>query len=116
LYGDAFLPAAGVLSIHIWAGVFVFLNNAAWRWHIIENKLIIANLRLGTGLLFNILLNVLLIPIYGIKGAALATLISRCIASYLGNSIFKETSFLFKQQTKALMFLPLLNKFGIKSL
>ncbi len=114
LYGEAFSPAAGVLSIHIWAGVFVFLNNAAWRWHIIENKLMIANVRLGTGLLSNILLNILLIPIYGIKGAALSTLMSRCVASYLGNSFFKETRCLFKQQTKAFMFLSLFNKFGIK--
>ncbi|WP_051958075.1 flippase [Desulfobacter vibrioformis] len=110
LYGQAYISSANVLSIHIWAGVFVFLNNAAWKWYLIENKLLFANLRLFIGLITNVCLNFCLIPAYGIEGAAIATLISRGVASYLGNILFKESWILFRQQTKALFFFNLLNK------
>ena len=105
LYGQEYLDAAEVLVIHVWAGVFVFLNNAAWKWHTAENNVVYANVRLFAGLLLNLLLNLLLIPMYGIEGAAIATILSRGMASYLGNVFFKETRLLFFQQTKALVFL-----------
>jgi len=104
LYGEAFLPAAGVLSIHIWAGVFVFLNNATWRWHLTENNQKMAFVRLFIGALFNILFNSFLITDYGIVGAAWATLLSYSIAVYWGHLFFKQSQKIFLLQTKALLF------------
>ena len=43
------------------------------------------------GAIINIVLNYLLIPIYGIKGAAYATLITQLIASFLILGFYKKT-------------------------
>ena len=82
LYGDAFLPAAGVLSIHIWAGVFVFLGVASGKWLLIENYTKISFYRTFIGTIVNVVLNIILIPKYGINSAAFATLISYFVATF----------------------------------
>jgi len=82
LYGEAFLPAAGVLSIHIWAGVFVFLGVASGKWLLTENYTRIAFYRTFIGAIVNVVLNIILIPKYGINGAASATLISYFVATF----------------------------------
>ncbi|NIA09758.1 MAG: oligosaccharide flippase family protein, partial [Nitrospiraceae bacterium] len=76
LYGKAFLRAAGFLSIHIWAGVFVFFATA-WSKHMLaENKQSIFIRYDISSVCINVILNFLLIPIIGIKGAAIATAFS----------------------------------------
>ena len=76
LYGETFLPAAGVLSIHIWAGVFVFLGTAKGKWVLLENEQGNSVKYQFFGLLSNVILNYFLIPIIGILGAAIATVLS----------------------------------------
>ena len=82
LYGEAFLPASGVLSIHIWAGVFVFLGVASGKWFLAENLQSLGTFYTFSGGFLNVLINILLIPQYGIVGAAWATLISYAVAVY----------------------------------
>ena len=82
LYGQAFLPAAGVLSIHIWAGVFVFLGVASGKWLLIENYTKISFYRTFIGTIVNVVLNIILIPKHGINSAAFATLISYFVATF----------------------------------
>ena len=76
LYGEAFLPAAGVLSIHIWAGVAVFQGVAINTYIITENLQKYRIVIDGTGAILNVILNFYLIRPYGPSGAAIATLIS----------------------------------------
>ncbi len=76
LYGEAFLPAAGVLSIHIWAGVAVFQGVAINKYIITENLQKYRIVIDGTGAILNVILNFYLIRPYGPSGAAIATLIS----------------------------------------
>ena len=76
LFGSAYLPTASVLSIYIWASVFVFLSVVNGFYLINENYTMIAFYRTLVCAIVNIFLNVLMIPEYGIKGAAVATLIS----------------------------------------
>jgi O-antigen/teichoic acid export membrane protein len=76
LYGSAFAEAATVLSIHIWAGVFVFWGVASSQYLVAENLTKISFYRTLAGGIINIILNIVLIPIYGIIGAAVATVIS----------------------------------------
>lgn len=77
LYGEAFLPAARVLSIHIWAGVFVFLGVARGRWLLAENLQKYSFLFIGSAAILNVFLNMILIKNFGIVGAATATLITQ---------------------------------------
>ncbi len=83
LFGEAFLPAAGAFSWLMWAGVFAFLGsicgpalNAAGM----QRYLMIYS---GVGMAVNVILNLLLIPRFGIVGAAVASLNSYGGLTYL---------------------------------
>ena len=104
LYGPAFSPAAGVLRINIWTGVFVFLGLASTSWLVAENLQFISLIRSIAGALLNILMNLILIPVIGILGAAIATLCSQILASYVAYAFSKTTFNNFIMQTKA--FIP----------
>ncbi|MCI5115339.1 MAG: flippase [Candidatus Electrothrix sp. AX1] len=115
LYGAAYAGAASVLSIHIWAGVFVFLGIACGKHLLAENLQRITIYRTGAGVITNVLLNTLLIPKYNITGAACATLVSQIVASYLGNILSKKTILPFLMQSKALFGLNIIKR-GLKSI
>lgn len=110
LYGSAYNQAGGVLMIHIWAGLFVSLGVAAGKWVISEGYLQNAFLRTLLGAIINILLNYLLISIYNIKGAAIATLLSFFFVNYFSLALFKSTRTCFYQQTRSLILLSILHK------
>ncbi len=79
IYGPAFSESANVLLIYIWSGVFVSVSIVFQYFLLAENKRKIIFLSsLGT-MILNVLLNMLLIPSFGITGAAFATLISYAI-------------------------------------
>ena len=91
LYGNEFKDAADVLRIYIWAGVFVALGVASSKWLVIENLQIYSFYRTALGAVLNISCNLWLIPIYGIKGAVFATLISYFFVAYVSLGFFKKT-------------------------
>ena len=97
LYGIDFQEAADVLRIYIWAGVFVTLGIASSKWLIAENLQRYLFFRTILGALLNVGFNLWLIPIYGIKGAAIATLVAQGTVGFLSLSFFKKTrhNFLF---------------------
>jgi O-antigen/teichoic acid export membrane protein len=76
IYGEQFINAAPAFSILIWSEIFVFLGVV----HV--NVLIAVGLQkldfifTSTGAIVNVILNLLLIPRYGIVGASVATVIS----------------------------------------
>ena len=103
LYGSQYLEAAPVLGLYFCSAIFVFIGVASSKWFVTENLQIFSFYRTLAGVITNIALNLWLIPIYGIWGAALATLISQAIASYLFNCINPRVRIVFVQQTKALI-------------
>jgi len=82
LYGDAYSAASAVLAIYAWAAIFVFLGVASSSYLLAENLTIVSLYRTTLGAVTNVGLNLLLIPRFGITGAAYATLISYGIAAY----------------------------------
>ncbi|MDD3296620.1 MAG: flippase [Candidatus Omnitrophica bacterium] len=102
IYGAQYIPAAGVLSLHIWAAIFVFLGVARSKWAINENLQIYLMFYTLIGAVVNILLNLLSIPIWGIKGAAIATVISQAMAAVFSNLFAKKTRPVFILQAKGL--------------
>jgi O-antigen/teichoic acid export membrane protein len=105
LYDKEYMGAGKVLMIQTWAGIFVFLGVASSSWLISENLQIIAFYRTFAGAIINIVLNLLLIPIYGIVGAASATLVSYMFAGFLFD--------IFNHNTKKI-FLMKIYAFGLK--
>ncbi len=76
LFGANYLLAVPILQIYIWSGVGLFLGFAVNQYLMAENAtrtIFWVNL---AAMLANVLLNVWLIPMVGLSGAAIATLIS----------------------------------------
>lgn len=90
LYGNDYELAGNVLMIHIWTGVFVFLGVAFSQYLISENLAMKSFYRTATGATVNISLNFLLIPYYGIVGAAVATLVGQIVANLLYDFFDKD--------------------------
>jgi O-antigen/teichoic acid export membrane protein len=82
LFGNEFASAAPVLTIYIWAGVSVFLGVASSQYLINENLTMLSFFRTTVGMVLNVVLNFILIPLYGIIGSAIATLISYTISNF----------------------------------
>jgi O-antigen/teichoic acid export membrane protein len=74
VYKPEFWPGSTVLAVHVWAGIFVFLGSASGQYLIAEGYTKLSMLRTGVGALVNVILNIYLLPAYGILGAAYATL------------------------------------------
>ena len=102
LYGADFQEAAEVLRIYVWASVFVSLGLASSKWLVAENLQSYSLYRTALGAVLNISCNIWLIPIYGIKGAVFATLISYFIAAYVSLGFFKITRKNFWTASRAL--------------
>ncbi|WP_316746969.1 flippase [Pedobacter gandavensis] len=82
-YTPDYWPAAHVLTIHIWAGIFTFLGTASGQFLIAEGYTKLSMLRTGVGAVINIILNIWWIPKYGITGAAVATLIAYFSSNFM---------------------------------
>ena len=91
LYGEDFQEAADVLRIYIWAGVFVSLGIASSKWLVAENLQRYSFYRTALGAIMNVGCNLWLIPIYGIKGAAFATLVAQVTVSFVSLYFFNKT-------------------------
>lgn len=102
LFGQAYLGAAPVLTIHIWAATFVFLGVASGQWFLAENKQLLSLERTAAGAIVNVALNLWLIPIYGAVGAAVATVISQATASWLYDGIQPKTRGMFWMKSRAI--------------
>lgn len=99
LYKPEYLPAAPVLAIYIWAGVATFLGVGSSQYLIAENYTKVSFYRTFAGMVANIILNIYLIPAYGINGAAIATLISYSLATFslfFNKKTKKQTIMMFK--------------------
>jgi len=82
LYGPEFASAAPVLAIHLWACFAVFLGVASSQFLVVEHLQKISFYRTLIGLTCNVVLNLVLIPRMGARGAAIATVIAYFIATY----------------------------------
>jgi O-antigen/teichoic acid export membrane protein len=107
LYGKDFLPSAMILTIYIWAGAAVFLGVASSQYLVTENLTKISLFRTSLGMIVNVILNILLIPKYGIVGSAVATLISYSLAT-LSIVFFRKTSHQFFMMLKSIALINLI--------
>lgn len=90
LFGINYINSISVLQIHIWAGISIFLGCAIIQYLIIENytKIFLATTIIGA--VSNVSINLILIPKYGINGAAISTIISYSIVLF-SVLFFKKT-------------------------
>ena len=105
LYGQNFKNAGQVIYIYAFAGIFVFMGVASARWYINEGLQKITLLRTLVGAAINIALNLILIPIINLKGAAIATLISQITVAFLLDLGSNKTRLVFIMKLRALLFI-----------
>lgn len=108
LYGAHYAPAANVLIIHAWAGVFVGLGVASSVWYVNHGFLKLQMVQTLCGAVANFLLNLWLIPAHGIAGAAIATIVAQALSTIVVNACFSRTRGLFRFQLS--LFIPFLGK------
>ena len=83
LFGPQYSGAGVILSLHIWAGVFVFMRALLSKWLLAEHLVFFSFVTHSIGALTNVGLNLWLIPQYHGVGAAIATVVSYAFASYV---------------------------------
>jgi O-antigen/teichoic acid export membrane protein len=83
LFGKEYIGAHEILSIYIWATVFVFHGAIRGQYLIALNKQVIGLQFRIVGLIVNVILNYIFIEKYGVLGAAYATVISFLLPVYL---------------------------------
>ena len=105
-YGSSYMEASQILKIHIWAGTFIFLRALYTRWSINENLAKLTLISDIMGAIFNILLNVVLIPNYGAMGAAIATVLSYSVSVFWLTFLSKKSRYVGK-----MMFLSIFSPF-----
>lgn len=102
LYGPPFAEAAGVLAIHTWAAIFIFMRALLSKWLIAEKLLVFSVVTHIAGALTNVVLNLVMIPSLGIRGAAWATVLSYAVASYAALFFHAKTRDTARMMTLAL--------------
>ena len=90
LFGSKYLGAISTLQIYVWGGIGVSLGIAVGQYIISNNLTRIGLLNTIWGAILNIGLNLILIPRIGIKGGAIATVVSYTIATF-GIFFYKKT-------------------------
>lgn len=102
-FGQEYKESVMVLILIIWAGAFSALGSVTARYLTVENKARKLAFRMIVAMLLNVGLNLFLIPIYGIEGSAIATLISLIVANYFMNYFDKDLKQLSRVVNRALM-------------
>ena len=89
LYGAAYAPAAPVILVLVWYTAFSYLGAVRDIWMLGENKQALLWKINLCGVICNIVLNLLLIPVWGTLGAATASLITQVFTNVLLGFVFK---------------------------
>ncbi|MBW4535216.1 MAG: flippase [Pleurocapsa minor HA4230-MV1] len=103
LLGAEYSSAGTILLLHIWSGIFIFFGVARGNWLVIEDMTRLSLITQLMGAVTNVVLNLFLIKQSGAIGAAIATLISYAVSSYLSCMIFPAMHQTGWMLTKALL-------------
>ena len=112
LYGDAYTPAISALQIVVWYSTFSYLGAARNIWILANNQQHYLWLINMSGAIANVILNLLLIPSFGICGAAFASLITQFFTNVIIGYIIKALIPNNKIMLKSLNPVILLNAFS----
>lgn len=104
LYGTDYVDATNVLRFHILAAPAVYLGVGSSQWFVDKRATRVVVFQTFGGASLNVLLNLILIPVYGAEGAAVSTAISYTYAWILANGVHRAARPLLKLQVRAMLF------------
>jgi O-antigen/teichoic acid export membrane protein len=108
IYGAGYIPSIIALQILIWTIVFMFVNNLSLNLLGSVNRPLIVAKIIAAGAVFNIILNILLIPKFSYIGSSAATVITELLMipifiHILLKTEYTETSALIKDLPRILV-------------
>lgn len=103
-FGVAYAGAGNTLAIVMWTAAFTALGSVTARYLTVENMEKKIAFRTAVALVINVTLNIILIPIYGIEGAAIATLVCIVTANYFVDYTDKQLAPLIAIKNNAITF------------
>jgi len=102
LYGTAYSGSGSALAILIWSAVATFLGLVTSYWLIAENLQRLYPIRIFASLCTCVALNLVLIPRWGIRGAAVATVTAQFVSSTVVYAFRPRTRLMVTMQLRAL--------------
>lgn len=102
-FGEGFYGAGGTLAILVWASALSAFGFMSARYLIVEGMERKIARRNWVAITINIPLNFIMIPAYGIEGAAMATLISLLFVHYFMDIIDSELHTLHRIKNRAIL-------------
>lgn len=102
LYGTAYSGAGSALAILIWSAVVTFLGLVTSYWLVAENLQRLYPVRIFASLCTCVALNLVLIPRWGIRGAAVATVSAQFVSSTFVYAFSPRTRLMVTMQLRAL--------------
>lgn len=101
LFGNEYSGAHDALTYNIWGGIFVAQGMASSIWMIAENQQVFRLYVQIMAVCVNIVLNIVLIPILGIQGAAISTFLTHFLATWVFGMFFRELRMITFMMIKA---------------
>ena len=96
LYGKEYFAAVPALSVLIWSTAFAMIGTARSIWVIATGRNKYVKYYTSIGAILNAMLNAVVIPRWGITGAACTTLFTQMFIAVIAPLLFKETREFFK--------------------
>ena len=90
IYGGQYESSAQILKVIAWYTIFSYLGVARNAWIVCKNKQKYLKYMYFSAAIINIILNYLLIPIWGANGAAIASLITQVCTSIILPALIKD--------------------------
>ena len=90
LYGNAFMTAVPVLIVLIWATTLSQLGTINGIWIASEGYNRLLKYTVWAGAIANFVFNFLLIPLLGIVGAAIGTLLAQVVVQFIAPAFSKD--------------------------
>lgn len=96
LFGDKFFESSEILKVLSLNLIFVSFQQVSFRWYLSEKLQDLMMYKTVSAVLFSIVLNLFLIPRYGILGAAYSSIVTSLLFHFLFELFFKRTRECFK--------------------
>lgn len=102
MFGSNYIDSISVINVAVFSTLFSVFGAACTNYMVLMNLGVYRLLRISIGLILNIILNLFLIPKYGMIGAVWSAFISQLFISWIGNIFTRNTYHCFILQAKAI--------------
>lgn len=89
LYGYQYNQTPNILIVHVWTGIFVASGVVTSKIIVVNKTQLNGMICTFIGMVTNVILNYILIPVYGAIGAAVATIVAQFVSGFMVPVIFR---------------------------